>query len=81
MSQWMPIETAPMDGSYILVANSHGAWIAKWHPVYESGYRPSNPWASLMLNHDHIDKPGRYDHPAHWMPLPEPPARAEGGGA
>lgn len=73
MSEWKPIESAPGDGSYILVANSHGAWIAKWHPVFQSGYRPSNPWASLMLNHDHIDKPGRYDHPTHWMPLPPPP--------
>jgi Lar family restriction alleviation protein len=71
---WLPIETAPKDGSYMLVANAHGSWIAKWHPVYQSGYRPSNPWASMMLNHDHIDKPGRFDKPTHWMPLPAPPA-------
>lgn len=70
---WQDIETAPKDGTYVLVANSHGSWIAKWHPVYQSGYRPSNPWASMMLNHDHIQKPGRFDKPTHWQPIPAPP--------
>jgi hypothetical protein len=70
---WQPIETASKDGSYVLVANSHGSWIAKLHPVYQSGYRPSTPWASMMLNHDHIEKPGRFDKPTHWQPLPAPP--------
>jgi len=79
--EWLPIESAPRDGSYILVCNSHGSWIAKYHPVYPSGYRPSNPWASMMLNHDHIENPGRFDHPTHWRPLPQPPAmHAPGGG-
>lgn len=70
---WQPIESAPRDGSYILVCNSHGSWIAKYQHFYPSGYRPSSPWASMMLNHDHIEKPGRLDHPTHWRPLPAPP--------
>lgn len=78
---WLPIESAPRDGSYILVANSHGAWVAKWHPVYQSGYRPSNPWASMMLNHDHIEKPGRFDHPTHWRELTPPRAAMGAVGA
>jgi len=73
MSKWQPIETAPKDGSYVLIANMHGAWVAKWHPIFVSGFRPSTPWASMMLNHDHIEKTGRYDPPKHWMPLPAPP--------
>jgi hypothetical protein len=73
MSKWQPIETAPKDGSYVLIANMHGAWVAKWHPIFVSGFRPSTPWASMMLNHDHIEKTGRYDPPTHWMPLPAPP--------
>ena len=71
--RWQPIESAPRDGSYILVCNSHGSWIAKYQHFYPSGYRPSSPWASMMLNHDHIEKPGRLDHPTHWRPLPAPP--------
>lgn len=70
---WRPIESAPRDGSYILVCNSHGSWIAKYQHFYPSGYRPSSPWASMMLNHDHIERPGRFDHPTHWRPLPAPP--------
>lgn len=79
VERWQPIESAPRDGSYILVCNSHGSWIAKYHPVYPSGYRPSNPWASMMLNHDHIEKPGRFDHPTHWRPLPPPQEASKNG--
>ena len=77
--EWRDMASAPKDGTYILVANRHGAWIAKWKPVFQSGFRPSNPWASMMLNHDHIEKPGRFDHPTHWRPLDAPlPATPEG---
>lgn len=69
---WQPIETAPKDGTAVLVANKNGAWIAKYEPVYQSGYRPENPWFSLMLNHDHVRK-GKPYAPTHWMPLPPPP--------
>ncbi len=69
---WQPIETAPKDGTYVLVANAHGAWVASWRPIYTSGYRPSNPWASVMLNHNHIPAPGRYDKPTLWRPLAAP---------
>ena len=49
---WLPIESAPKDGSWIFVGNESGAWIAAYEPIYTSGYRPKNPWASKMLNHD-----------------------------
>ena len=68
---WQPIETAPTDGSAIILGSPHGAWIGEWMPVYVSGYRPENPWFSLMLNHDHMAK--KNYTPTHWMPLPEPP--------
>lgn len=70
--QWHPIETAPKDGTAILVSNERGAWFAKYEPVYQSGYRPENPWFSLMLNHDHM-RTGKPYAPTHWMPLPAPP--------
>ena len=74
--KWQPIESAPKDGTRIMVGNEHGAWVAEWRPVYQSGYRPADPWASAMLNHEHMRDGGgvlRHSPPTHWMPLPEPP--------
>lgn len=73
MSEWQPIESAPRDGTRIMLGNKHGVWAADWRPVYQSGYRPDNPWASSMLNHDHIARQHRHKHATHWMPLPAPP--------
>lgn len=70
--RWQPIETAPKGGACILVGNKHGSWIAKYLPVYQSGFVPENPWSSMMLNHDHIGE--KWHPPTHWQPLPEPPA-------
>lgn len=72
-SGWCLIDSAPKDGRTIIVGNAAGAWVAKYEPVYQSGYRPKNPWFSLMLNLRHI---GQYPStiPTHWMPLPKPPA-------
>jgi hypothetical protein len=73
MTEWQPIETAPKDGTYILLGSTDGAWVASYKPVYQSGYRPEDPWHSMMLNHEHM---GRYPKakPTHWQPLPLPPA-------
>ncbi|MCZ4331051.1 DUF551 domain-containing protein [Castellaniella denitrificans] len=74
---WQPIETAPKDGTAILLGSSDGAWIAKYDPVYPSGYRPKNPWFSLMLNRDYM---GRVPNakPTHWMSLPAAPSALSG---
>ena len=73
MTEWQPIETALKDGTYILLGSTDGAWVASYKPVYQSGYRPEDPWHSMMLNHEHM---GRYPKakPTHWQPLPLPPA-------
>ena len=70
--EWQPIETAPKDGTYILVANERGAWIAHWAPVAVSGYRFDQPWRSVMLNHWHMPQDVRYEPPTHWQPLHPP---------
>lgn len=72
--QWQPIETAPRDGTYILVATEHGSWVAKYQAVFQSGFVPDNPWRSMMLNHDHIKRKHRTQQPTEWMPLPSAPA-------
>lgn len=70
--QWMPIESAPKDGTRIILGSSDGAWMAEYQPVYQSGYRPDNPWFSVMLNHAHM---GRFPKakPTHWQPIPPAP--------
>lgn len=72
MSEWQDISTAPKDGTYVLLSNKFGTWVGKHQEVFTSGYRPPNPWKSMMLNHDHIPYV-RSIIPSHWMPLPPPP--------
>ena len=78
---WLPIDTAPRDGSRVLVAvpnppdyleNSSGWFmaVASWHEGYgDPLFYPSETTAA-----------GFYDRyllrPSHWMPLPEPPGEA-----
>lgn len=63
MSEWQPIETAPKDGTAILVWTGRRCTCANWSN--RQFKRWNNGW-------DH-DRNGFID-PTHWMPLPEPPA-------
>lgn len=69
---WQPIETAPKDGTLLVVANAEGTWLAKYQDVYQSGFKPSNPWASMLLNHAHIEHFTSW-LPTHWMQIPAAP--------
>lgn len=69
---WRDIATAPKDGTLIVLGARNGVWLGKYVPVYQSGFRPENPWSSMLLNHDHMAE--RYTRPTHWMPLPKAPA-------
>jgi hypothetical protein len=67
--QWMPIETAPKDGTDILVAyGSSVGWmnIVKWHEK-KSGWR----WV-CSYTHKRL-----WNNPTHWLPLPQPPQQRE----
>jgi hypothetical protein len=73
--QWQPIETAPRDGSYFLMANECGVWIGHYEPKAVSGYVFDWPWRSVMLNHWHIaDKAKQYERATLWAPLPAAPS-------
>lgn len=73
LASWAPIETAPRDGTCVLVSNGRGVWVAKFKMVFQSGWKPDCPWQSMMLNHDHIPYAKRKGSPTHWMTLPEAP--------
>jgi hypothetical protein len=68
---WQQIETAPTDGTAVLVTNGRGVWIAKHKAIFQYGYNPDSPWFCLMLNKDHIPGKFRAGKPTHWMPLPQ----------
>ncbi len=60
MTEWQPIETAPKDGTIIIIPDAVWGVIAtKW-----MNHNGINAWWTR----------GRYlRHPLYWMPLPEPP--------
>jgi hypothetical protein len=72
---WQPIETAPKDGSEIIVHTVHEAdeymdrFIAVQIAFWDRGHDSSDPmWArpaAWVLQ--------KIGDPTHWMPLPEPP--------
>lgn len=76
VSPWLPIESAPRDGSVIMLSSEGGVWMGQHEPVYTSGFAPKNPWSSLMLNHAHMSVKNM--KPTHWQPLPSAPD-AKGG--
>lgn len=79
MGEWQPIETAPKDGTEVLVGRYvNGEWRlcqAGWHhfpgcdnPI--QGYEPDVWWWNCDADWGGItDDEG----PTHWMPLTEPP--------
>ena len=74
-SGWLPIESAPKDGTAIRLANKWGEWIGKYLPVYRSGFPNETPWTTLLLNHDHIGE--KWHPPTHWQPLTAAPSKKE----
>jgi len=64
-SQWQPIETAPKDGTEILLCfgsdkNSQGLLHARWHEPFPN-------WLAVSYGREILDAP------THWQPLPAPP--------
>lgn len=66
MSEWQPIETAPMDGTHILLCSSGGAWIGFWRLADR---RPYGLAGWTRFNCDDVGW-----KPENWMPLPDPPS-------
>ena len=68
--EWRPIDTAPKDGSFILLAGPSGytatplrVEVCRWYPEY----RPRDPWQ----NHGNDSFRDGGEAPTLWMPLPE----------
>ena len=75
MNEWQPIETAPRDGTAVLLYG--GLWDGDASGIYDDGndrvplvcgYR-GDVWAMCDTDFYQV----RILEPTHWMPLPEPP--------
>lgn len=76
MSQWQPIESAPL-AQWVLV------WILPWNEAiiaerYEVMPNEADEWSGWIRDDgsdlfECNDDEGNYPTPTHWMPLPEPP--------
>lgn len=67
---WQPIETAPKDGTVVLIWCAEGIKTAWWEACYV--WVAPGAWVS-----DHNRSDTEEHEPTHWMRLPEPPARTQ----
>lgn len=74
--KWMPIETAPKDGTEILAWDGMERVIAHWGYGAEWDYEADDMGATYGRWEDNWD--GRMEpQPTHWMPLPAAPSQGE----
>lgn len=69
MTEWQPIETAPRDGTRIIV----------YRPKFDGDYIPQVGWDFWMTGSYYSECWGKSRKdcpPTHWMPFPDPPEGA-----
>ena len=80
LTGWQPIETAPRDGTEILMTNgvdvSSGQWFSEYGGTYDQEGAPNGDERDAGWM-DWIG--GMQPDPTHWMPLPPPPTEAAHG--
>ena len=71
VGEWQPIESAPKDGTWILVG-------ADGEEVMWASYGIAKPWLDGWYSTGHrSDSEGPGYTPTHWVPLPQPPAASQ----
>jgi hypothetical protein len=70
--EWQPIETAPKDGTWILVTGGDIGynWDGDTIPAVTTAQWHYKSWQMAWFDSGCL---GEYDNPTHWMPLPQPP--------
>jgi hypothetical protein len=61
---WMPIGSAPTDGTHVLVTNGKETSVVHWF---------GNEGWQLSVNQRGEYSEWVWSRPTHWMPLPKPP--------
>ena len=67
--EWRPIESAPRDGTLILLIQDGECHTARW-----DGYGEKKYWSSNGCIDDYLT----FGSPTHWQPLRAPPGEREG---
>ena len=71
--EWQPIETAPKNGTWVLVTGGYidYCWEGETQPdVTAAQYVINIGWQMAWYDSGYY---GGYKSPTHWMPLPKPP--------
>jgi hypothetical protein len=72
--EWQPIETAPKDGTPILVWRKAGiVWLAYWNDSFLHVQSDQHMPAWVVFDCEDPWFSETYQSPTHWQPLPEPP--------
>lgn len=75
---WQPIETAPKDGTRVLLFCPAQIGIVVGHWCNNSYHKKPRPyWTNDQENLWGVATTRGYQ-PTHWMPLPQPPAKEDG---
>lgn len=78
-AQWLPIETAPRNGSVIILYNAGDVAAGWWHPHIYNGV--AYDWCfieDVEIDDDQRVVPNAWlkkHPPTHWMPLPPEPKK------
>jgi len=71
MTEWQPLETAPRDGTIILLACGDVVSLAFWHQTYDETKRKATAgWAAIWSSCPQAEP---LTKATHWVPLPVPP--------
>lgn len=76
MSEWMTIETAPKDGTHVLIAGEGKVSVGKYVEDKGETLVPADKpyWKPFDNSYwDRWETDDSWFQPTHWMPLPEPP--------
>jgi hypothetical protein len=73
---WQLIETAPKDGTTLILATNEGSFVGSWYECAFKEYRDEDGFyvgqqdaEEYWMSHETGDS----TDPTHWMPLPPPP--------
>ncbi len=69
MTSWQPIETAPKDGTSVLLCDEYGMQVCVWSETSVHGFMD---WVYGACDGEYNFRHA-FDSPTHWMPLPDPP--------